>query len=88
MSRRISAAQTGIPRGLASGLHYTTALEWAKVRAEWAEANLDPDLTPEAREAAIAAHFDNRPAVPKRTPWRGWNNGKTKNPLDKSSKTV
>ena len=70
--RRITDAQTGIPRGLASGLHHETALERAKVRAEWADVTLDPDLTPEAREAAIAAHFDHRPAVPKRTPWRAW----------------
>lgn len=85
--RRVSDENTGIPRGLASGLHYATALETAKVREEWADATLDPDLTPEARDAAIAAHFDNRPPAPKGTPWRGWNRGR-KNPLDKPSGTV
>jgi hypothetical protein len=80
--RRVTDYHTGIPRGLASGLHYATARETALVRQEWADATLDPELTPEAREAAIAAHFDNRPPAPNGTPWRGWNRAR-KNPLDK-----
>jgi hypothetical protein len=71
-ARRIATADYGTRPGLSSGLHHQTARERAAVRAEWAEAHLDPDMPPEARDAAIAAHFDT-PKPKTGSPWRGWN---------------